>query len=175
MTRSKLVYSFRPSILAILLHFKIFLITLTLPFYIIYSAGKPELALGIGITSGILFGGRAAHYGLDMCFSKCSLYLNHLEYRTGWVKIQRRVLKYDNMVDISYSQNVHDRILHFGKLMITTKGVERTLEMKMIGNPYERYKILKQILNLAKSKPRLLKEYIYKNGPINSSQTKIIK
>tara|TARA_Y100000310_G_C20599328_1_gene772182 strand:- start:319 stop:849 length:531 start_codon:yes stop_codon:yes gene_type:complete len=162
-----LVYTFRPSVLAILLHFKVFLITLLVPFYIVYSAGKPSLAIGIGVATGLAFGGKPAHYGLDMCFSKCSLYLNFLEYRTGWVKIQRRVLKYDNMVDVSYSQNVHDRLLHFGKILITTKGVDRTLEMKMIGAPYQRYKVIKKILNMARSNPALLAQFAREKGPIN--------
>lgn len=163
----KLIYSFKPSVLAIILHFKIFLITLLLPAYIIYSAGQVTLAAGVGITTGLIFGGKAAHYGLDMCFSKCCLYTSHLEYRTGWVKIHRRVLKYENIVDVSYSQNIHDRILHFGKIMITTKGMERTLEMNMIGSPYKRYKIIKKILNIARSNPVLLRNYIKEHGPID--------
>jgi len=163
---SRLVYTFKPSLLAIILHFKVFLITLLVPFYIVYSAGKPGMALGIGIGTGLIFGGKTAHYGLDMCFSRCSLYTTHLEYRTGWVKIQRRVVKYENMVDVSYSQNVHDRVLRFGKIMITTKGVERTLEMKMIGSPYSRYKIIKKVLNMANSNPRLLADFAKQRGPI---------
>jgi len=165
----KLIYSFKPSILAIILHFKVFLFTLLVPFYIVYSSeiGTMGLAMGIGGATGLIFGGKAAHYGLDMCFSKCSLYTTHLEYRTGWVKIQRRVLKYDNIVDASYTQNVHDRLLNFGKIMITTKGVERMLEMKMIGAPYKRYKIIKKILNIKRGNPALLQKYIREHGPVN--------
>ncbi len=165
----KLIYTFRPSILAIKLHFKVFLITLLVPFYIVYASeiGTTGLAIGIGGAIGLIFGGKAAHYGLDMCFSKCSLYTTHLEYRTGWVKIHRRVLKYENIVDVSYSQNVHDRILHFGKIMITTKGAERMLEMKMIGAPHKRYQLIKKILNIRRSNPALLQKYIHDHGPIN--------
>jgi len=162
-----LVYTFRPSILAIILHFKIFLLAGLIPFYIVLTAGQKNAAIGVGIGMGIVFGGKAAHYGLDMCFSKCCLFTTHLEYRTGWVKLQRRVLKYENMVDVSFSQNVHDRILHFGKIMITTKGVERTLEMKMIGSPYKRYKIIKKVLNIANSNPRLLAKYVKEHGPVD--------
>ena len=103
-TRNTLIYSFKPSVLAIILHFKIFLVTLLLPAFIVYTAGRTGLAVGIGVATGLVFGGRAAHFGLDMCFSKCSLHTGHLEYRTGWINIQRRVLKYENMVDVSYSQ-----------------------------------------------------------------------
>jgi len=162
-----LIYSFKPSLLAIILHFKIFLLAGLIPFYIIYSAGDTGIALGAGIFGGLIFGGRAAHYGLDMCFSKCALYTSHLEYRTGWVSIQRRVLKYENMVDVSYMQNVHDRVLNFGRIMITTKGVERKLEMKYIGAPYRRYQIIKKIINIAKHNPTALDNFVKNVGPLN--------
>lgn len=165
MSEEKLIYSFRPSKLAIGMYFKLFALTFLLPFLLVITV-KPLLAVGIGVTTAVVFGGKAAVLGLDKCFTKCSLYKSYLEYKEGWFHIHKKVIKYDNIVDVSYTQLFSQRLFGYGTVAITTKGLEKTLKMDMIGIPDKRYKMIKQIITLAQKNPALLNQMAELHGPI---------
>lgn len=151
MQQERPLYSFGPSKLAIIARIFLVIFTFGIPFAIVFSTGKTILALAIGAGSAVLFSGKTFYTSMDLLSSRCKLYKDYLEYRTGWIRKHQRMLKYENIVDISYSQKFYERLLNHGTILITIKGsAERKLEMPLLRSPKQKYSLIKKVTELAR-------------------------
>ncbi len=132
------VYSFAPSKLIIGLHLKFPVWFFLGPFLVLlFSRGLKEGFIAGGL-SVLIFGVPFIKHGLDLAFTKCYLYEDHLEEQSGIINLSRRTIKYDKMVDVAYDQNLLDRVLGVGSMTITTSSIHHEkLAIPSVGRPKE--------------------------------------
>ncbi len=145
--KEKLLYLFKPSTLIIGLHLKFPIWFFLGPFLILSFAKGLQEGLTAGGLSVLIFGFPFIKHGLDLAFTKCFLYKDHLESTHGWIQIHRRVINFNKVVDVAYTQNVLERILNIGEIMITTTSVHHVkLIIPAVGKPATVFREIRKIV-----------------------------